>query len=103
MLKIRTKRIGSKVLFPETGGEQVDLKGQMGVSPLEHIDEVDVGINVLQATGGEQTLDNTNVARAHFGPAEEPIPPEGRFPPMTPSKPDRAGLIDCNARAAPRA
>ena|SRR5438094_5807878 len=46
-IKIRTERISGEVLLPETGREELDLKGGMGIDALQHIDEVDIGINSL--------------------------------------------------------
>src|SRR5262245_40411921 len=45
----------------------------MGIDALEHIDEVDVGIDAWQATGGEQTVDDPYMPRPHCGPAEHPV------------------------------
>jgi hypothetical protein len=46
----------------------------MGINPLQHIDEVDVGVDALQATRSNQTLNNPYVLRAHLGPTEQPVP-----------------------------
>src|SRR6266511_6433804 len=46
-IKIRTERISGEVLLPETGREELDLKGGMRINALKHIDEVDIGINPL--------------------------------------------------------
>ena len=54
------------MLFPQTRREEMDLEGRMGVNPLQYIHEVDVGIDALQATRGEQTLNDTDIARAHL-------------------------------------
>jgi hypothetical protein len=61
------------VRLPEAGGEQMDLEGRMGINPLEHVHEIDLGIDTLQPTRGEQTLNDTDVVRAHFRPAEHPV------------------------------
>jgi len=49
------------MLFPEAGGKQVDLKGRVGVDPLQHINQVRIGINALQTTRGDQALDHADV------------------------------------------
>jgi hypothetical protein len=40
---------------------------------LQDIDEIDVGIEALEATRRQQTLDDPHMAGAHFRPAEEPV------------------------------
>jgi hypothetical protein len=44
------------VFPPESGSEQGDVLGRVGIDSLEHIDQVGVGIDALDPTGGEQTL-----------------------------------------------
>jgi hypothetical protein len=61
------------VLLPQAGREKVDLKGGMGIDALQHIDEVNIRIDLLEAARREETLHNPNVARFHLRPAEEPI------------------------------
>jgi len=41
-----------EVLLPQPGCEEMDVKGGMGIDALEHIDEVDIGIDALQAARG---------------------------------------------------
>jgi hypothetical protein len=52
---------------------EVDLESGMGIDALEHLDEVAIGINPLEATRGEQALDNADISRAHLGPVKQPI------------------------------
>jgi hypothetical protein len=47
-----------EVPFPQAGCEQVDLTSGVGINALEHVHEVDIRIDALQATRREQTLDN---------------------------------------------
>jgi hypothetical protein len=61
------------VLLPQAGREKVDLKGGMGVDALQHIDEVNIRIDSLEAARREDALHNPNVARSHLRPVEEPI------------------------------
>ena len=46
-VEIRTKRMISEVLFPQTRREQMDLKGAMSIDALEHIDQVDIRIDAV--------------------------------------------------------
>jgi len=48
------------VLFPEAWGKQVNLEGRVGIDPLEHINQVHIGIDTLQATRGDQALDHAD-------------------------------------------
>ena len=64
-----------EVLFPQARGEELDLKGGMGIDALEDIDEIDIGIDALEATGGQQTLDDADMAGTHFRPTEQPVAP----------------------------
>lgn len=74
-IEIRAEGIPREVVLPQAGREELDLKGGVGIDPLEDIDEIDVGIEALYATGGQQTLNDADMARAHFRPAEEPVAP----------------------------
>ena len=37
---------------------------------LQHIHEVDIGIDAMQPAGHQQTLDDTDLVRTEFGPAK---------------------------------
>jgi len=74
-IEVRAKGMSGEVLFPEPRREEMDLKGGMDIDALEHIDEVDIGINPLKPAGGDQTLHDTDIGCAHFRPAEPPLPP----------------------------
>lgn len=60
------------MLLPPARCEQRDLEGGMGIDPLEHLDQIDMWINVLHSARGEQTLNDADVACAHFRPAKQP-------------------------------
>ena len=50
----------------------------MGRDPLQHIDQVVVGIDPLQAAGGDQALHDADVVGPQLGPAKQPAaPPHG--------------------------
>jgi len=67
--------VRGEVLLPQAGGKKVDVEGRMGIDTLEYIDEVDIGIDPLQAARGDQALDNADIPGAHFCPAKEPVAP----------------------------
>ena len=46
----------------------MDCKSRMGVNALEHVEQVDRGIDALQATRGDEALYDADVAGADFGP-----------------------------------
>jgi hypothetical protein len=61
-----------EVLFPPARREQMDLEGGMGINTLEHVHEIDIRIDALQATGGNEALHDADIACADFRPTEEP-------------------------------
>jgi hypothetical protein len=62
--------VGSEVLFPQAGREEVDLQGGRGIDALEHLHEIAVGSHALQTTGRYHTVEDADLARAHFCPTE---------------------------------
>lgn len=48
------------------------LLGRMRIDALEDIDQVEIGIEALEPARSDQTLHDTSVAGADFGPAEQP-------------------------------
>ena len=46
-VEIGAQGIVREELFPQAGGEELDLKGGMGIDTLEDIDQVDIGIDAL--------------------------------------------------------
>jgi hypothetical protein len=46
-IEIRAQRVLREVLFPEAGGQEMDVEGRMGIDALEHIGEVDVWTHPL--------------------------------------------------------
>ena len=55
-IEIGAQGVVREVLFPQAWGEEVDLQGGMGIDALPDIDQIDIGIDALEATGSEQTL-----------------------------------------------
>jgi hypothetical protein len=55
-IKIRTQRMVGEVPLPQARRKQMHLKGRMDVNPLQHIHEVDIGIDALQAARGQEAL-----------------------------------------------
>jgi hypothetical protein len=41
-VKVGAQRGGGEVLLPQTWGEEMDIKGGMGVAALQHIHQVDI-------------------------------------------------------------
>jgi hypothetical protein len=63
----------SEVPFPQTGREGLDRKGRMGIDALEYSDAVVVRSAPLPPALGEHTLNDADVMRAHFRPAEQVV------------------------------
>lgn len=47
----------------------------MLADPLQDIDQIVVGIDVVKAAGGQQALHNTHLFGPQFRPAEQPVFP----------------------------
>ena len=45
----------------------------MNADPLQHIDQVGIGVDTMQAARDDQTLHDADVLGAELGPAEVPI------------------------------
>ena len=72
-IEVGAQRVVCEVLLPQAGREELDFQGGMGIDALEHIDQIDVGIDALQTTRREQTVDNPHMAGADFRPTEQPV------------------------------
>ena len=66
------------MLLPQTRGQFGDAAGRMNGDPLQHIDEVSVGIDAMQPAGDDQALHDADMFGAEFGPAEIPVFPTHR-------------------------
>jgi hypothetical protein len=51
-IQIGTQGLVSEVALPQAGRKEVDLLGGMGIDALEHIDQIDVGIDPLEPARG---------------------------------------------------
>ena len=67
--------------LPQPGGEQVDVGGGVLADALEHIDQVVVRIDAVQAAGDDEALDDADMLGAEFCPGEHPcLPPHWNCP-----------------------
>ncbi len=57
---------------PQTRREFGDPRSGVQRDTLEHIDEIGVGIDAVEATGDDQALNDADVAGTEFGPTEKP-------------------------------
>ena len=53
----------------------MDTAGRMLTDALQHIDQIIIGIDLVQAAGNDQALHDPDVFRAEFSPAEHPAFP----------------------------
>lgn len=72
------QRIGGEELLPAPGREQPDLGGRVLAHALEHIDQIVVGVDLVQAAGDDQALQHADIAGADLAPGEEPVFPAHR-------------------------
>jgi hypothetical protein len=49
-IEVGAQRVVGEVLLPQARREELDLKGGMGIDALQHIHQIDVGIDAVQAT-----------------------------------------------------
>jgi hypothetical protein len=69
---VGTQGIGGEVLLPVARREFDDAAGGMFADPLQPIDETSVRVDAVQSARDDQALDDANVLRPEFGPAEKP-------------------------------
>ena len=72
-IEVGAQRVVCEVLLPQAGREELDFQGGMGIDALEHIDQIDVGIDALQTTRRKQTVDDAHMVGADFRPTEQPV------------------------------
>lgn len=73
MIEIGAQRLVGEVFFPQPRREELDLQRRMRIDALQHIDQIAIGIDAVQATRGEHTVDDADLSRADFRPTEEPM------------------------------
>lgn len=73
----RSDRSGwpEKVSLHTRGRQFFHPAGRVLTDSQQHIGQVGVGIDIVELTGADQTLDNADVRRADFGTAEHPVLP----------------------------
>ena len=49
-IEIRPQGLRGEALFPQARREELNFEGGMRIHALQHIDEIDIGIDTLQAT-----------------------------------------------------
>ncbi len=69
-MDVGPQRIGSEMLFPKSRSELGDTSCGVFTDPLQHIDEVSIGIYTVQPASDDQALDHPDVFGTEFGPAE---------------------------------
>lgn len=69
----RSQRIASEELLPQSRREFVDAAGRMPTDPLQHIDQIVVGIDLVESAGDDQALHDPDLPGTEFGPAEQPV------------------------------
>ena len=71
-MQVGAHRVVRKEFSPQTRRELCDPGSGVQRDALEHIDEVGVRIDAVQAAGDDQALDDADVTGAEFGPTEKP-------------------------------
>ena len=64
---------GGEAFFPQPRRQRGDVAGRVTLDALEHVDQVGVRIDALQAARNEQALEDPDVLRPDFRPAEQPV------------------------------
>jgi hypothetical protein len=72
-LEIGTERVVRKVLLPQAWDQKVNRAGGMRIDTWEHIDEIDVGSDTLQATRRQYTVDHSPLPGTDFRPTDQPV------------------------------
>lgn len=60
------------MLLAAPRGEQMDVSGGMAVDALEYVEEVVVGVDVVQAAGDDEALQGGHRLGADLAPAKQP-------------------------------
>ena len=73
MVEIGAQRIGGESLFPATRRQGFDLTRRMQGDALQYVDQVGVGIDLVQPAGRQQALDDTDMPGTDLAPAKQPV------------------------------
>ena len=71
-MQVGAKWVLGEVLLPQTWRELCDPGSGVQRDALEHINEIGVRIDAVQAAGDDQALDDADVPGAELGPAKKP-------------------------------
>jgi hypothetical protein len=69
----RAQRIVGEALFPHPRREFMHARSRMLTHALQHIDQVIVGIDVMQLARHQQALRDADLLGTELGPAEHPV------------------------------
>jgi len=69
----RSQGIASEELLPQSWGEFVDAAGWMLTDSLQDVDQIVVGVDLVESAGDDQTLHDPDLPGTEFGPAEQPV------------------------------
>ena len=72
VLRSDHRGVASEVLLPAPRGEQVDLAGGVAVDALQDINQIGVGVDVVDVAGDDEALQGGHRLGADIAPAEEP-------------------------------
>ena len=61
------------MLLSQARSEFIDTRCRMLANALQNVDQVVVGVDLVQAAGGEQALYDTDVFGAELCPGEQPV------------------------------
>ena len=73
-MQVGAQRVAGEVLLPQPGCELGHARGRVLADALQYVDEVRVGIDVVQSTRGDQALHDAGVLGADLAPTEKPVP-----------------------------
>ena len=61
------------MLLPQTRSQLSDSTGGVKADPLQHIDQVGIGVDTMQAARDDQTLYDADMLGTELGPTEHPV------------------------------
>ena len=69
----RSQRVVCEVLLPQARRQLSNTVGGVYADPLQHIDQVSVGIDAVQSASDDEALHDAKMLGAELGPAEQPV------------------------------